>query len=384
MDIVWFAEIKWDYLKTRKQQIIRRKPEDVKLLYLEPYVRGRNNSFEVRNEGGILCATVPFVKTVPKGQALRWVLDSATMRTVVDRFARSRVIRCIGDAGMEIKDAGLILSNIYAIGAAHRSGGRFLLYDCNDAHADFPGMPSWTKNYYTATCRKADAVFATSQALFDDITSIRGSDSRCELLGNGVELEHFEGVRRELGWPAPPATPRIGYLGAIAPWFDFDAVEKVALAHPDWEVSLVGPVMLGVERDVKRLANLSNVSCLPPVSYQDVPRVLSSFTAGIIPFRLNALTRGVNPNKLYEYLAMGLPVVSTAFSSEVSRYPDLVETANRPDDFVRACERSVSLAKDGARLAAHRRGAIGAAARHDWSVIADSFWRRVRSLWGSD
>jgi glycosyltransferase involved in cell wall biosynthesis len=381
MDIVWFAEIKWDYLKTRKQQIIRRKPADVKLLYLEPYVKGRDNTFDVRGEGDILRATVPFIKTVPRGQPLRWVLDAGMGRSLVDRYARSRVRRYLHDAGITIADAGIVLSNIYAIGAASRAGGRFLLYDCNDAHADFPGMPPWTKDYHAATCRKADAVFATSQALYDDVSAIRGGEAGCELLGNGVEYGHFERIREELDWPAPPDPPRIGYLGAIAPWFDFEAVERLALAHPEWEVALVGPVVLGVEKEVERLTDLPNVSHGAPVTYDDVPRVLSSFTVGIIPFRLNALTRGVNPNKMYEYLAMGLPVVSTAFSSEVSRYPELVETSQRSDGFVRSCEGFVSLAKDGSRLTAHRRRAVEIAARHDWSVIADRFWERVRTLW---
>jgi glycosyltransferase involved in cell wall biosynthesis len=381
MDIIWFAEIKWDYLKTRKQQIIRRKPADVKLLYLEPFVRGRDNTFDVREEGGILRATVPFVKTVPRGQPLRWVLDIGLGRSLVDRYARSRVKRYIHDAGIKVADAGIILSNIYAISTADRVRGRFLLYDCNDAHADFPGMPSWTRNYYAATCRKAGAVFASSQALYDDISSIRGGDPGCELLGNGVHYEHFERMREEMGWPATQDPPRVGYLGAIAPWFDFEAVENVALAHPDWEVVMVGPVVLGVEQEVARLTDLPNVSHAAPVSYDDVPRVLSSFTVGIIPFRRNALTRGVNPNKMYEYLAMGLPVVATAFSSEVDRYPELVATSEQSDEFVRSCEKFVSLAKDGIRLADYRRRAVETAARHDWSVIANRFWERVRDLW---
>ncbi|MGD8412897.1 MAG: glycosyltransferase [Candidatus Latescibacterota bacterium] len=381
MDIVWFAEIKWDYLKTRKQQIIRRKPDDVKLLYLEPFVRGRDNTFELREEGGILRATVPFVKTVPPGQPLRWVLDTGMGRSLVEGHARSRVRRHIRHAGITGADAGIIISNIYAVGAARRVGGRFLLYDCNDAHADFPGMPAWTRNYFEVTCRAADAVFATSQVLFDDVASVRGGDAGCELLGNGVQYRHFERVRELSGWPPPPEPPRIGYLGAIAPWFDFEAVENVARAHPDWEVSLVGPVVLGVEAEIERLAALPNVSHAAAVPYEDVPNVLGTFTLGIIPFRRNALTRGVNPNKMYEYLAMGLPVVATDFSPEVGRYPELVATSGHPDGFVRSCESLVSMAADPARLAEHRGRAVEAAARHDWSAIADRFWERVRELW---
>jgi len=259
--------------------------------------------------------------------------------------------------------------------------GQFLLYDCNDAHAEFPGMPPWTRDYYAATCREADAVFASSQALYEDVAGLRGGEAGCELLGNGVEYGHFQRLRDELGWPDPPNPPRIGYLGAVAPWFDFEIVETVARAHPDWEIALVGPVMLGVENAVERLANLPNVSHSNPVSYDDVPRVLRAFSVGIIPFRRNALTRGVNPNKMYEYLAMGLPVAASDFSAEVRRYPDVVATANDPHEFVRACEHFVSVAADGARLNDHRNRAVEVAARHDWAVIAERFWERIRQLW---
>ena len=381
MDIVWFAEIKWDYLKTRKQQIIRRKPAGVRLLYLEPYVRGRDNTFDLRRDSDVLRATVPFIKTVPPGQALRWVLDRQWGRSLVDRLARSRVKRIVREAEMNPTEAGVIISNVYAIGVARRLPGRFLLYDCNDAHADFPGMPRWTNDYFAATCRKADGVFASSEALYEDVAEIRGGKEGCDLLGNGVEYGHFERVRSELGWPDPPDPPRIGYLGAIAPWFDFDTVEALARAQPDWEIALVGPIVLGVEKEVGRLVDLPNVSHQDPVAYDDVPRVLRTFTAGIIPFRKNALTRGVNPNKMYEYLAMGLPVVASDFSTEVRRYPDAVSTADDPDGFVRVCRESVSLSRDGARLADFRMRAVEIAAGHDWAVIANLFWERVQRMW---
>ncbi len=381
MDIVWFAEIKWDYLKTRKQQIIRRKPADVRLLYLEPYVKGRDNRFDLREEDGSLRATVPFIKTVPPGEPLRWVLDRRWGRALLDGVARRRVKRLFRDAGIVPAETGIVLSNVYAMGVAARIKGRFLLYDCNDAHSEFPGMPRWTAKYYADACRRADAVFASSRALYEDATEFRGGEAGCELLGNGVEYGHFEKVRVENGWATPPDPPRIGYLGVIAPWFNFEYVEQLARSHPDWQVALVGPVILGVDDAVKRLTDLPNVSLGDAVAYEDVPGVLETFTVGLIPFRYDALTRGVNPNKMYEYLAMGLPVVATRFSSEVERFPGVVETGSTADEFVRACERSVAAVAETSRLDDHRRRALEIAARHDWAVIADRFWDRIRSLW---
>ena len=60
MNIVWFSEIKWNYLKTRKQQLITRKPSGVDLVYLEPFVRSSRNPYRLRREGEIRCAMVPF------------------------------------------------------------------------------------------------------------------------------------------------------------------------------------------------------------------------------------------------------------------------------------------------------------------------------------
>ena len=103
-----------------------------------------------------------------------------------------------------------------------------------------------------------------------------------------------------------------------------------------------------------------------------MPRVLAGFDVGLIPFRLNALTAGVNPNKLYEYLAAGVPVVSTPFSPDVAADVDAVALAPDAAGFVAACERYLSRSDD-ARAHMQARASETAAA-HDWSRIAGEFW----------
>src|SRR5690349_6625256 len=90
MDVVWFAEIKWDYLRTRKQQLIRRRPDDISVLFLEPFVRGRENRYDIRAAEGIRVVTVPFIKNVPAG-AGRKALNLPLARHIVDASARARV-----------------------------------------------------------------------------------------------------------------------------------------------------------------------------------------------------------------------------------------------------------------------------------------------------
>jgi glycosyltransferase involved in cell wall biosynthesis len=242
-------------------------------------------------------------------------------------------------------------------------------------------MPGWTNRYYEKTCRAADAVFVTSQALGQDVSLIRGGGEGVEPLGNGVEFGHFDRVRRELG-PPPNGRVHVGYVGAIAPWFDFEALAALAKRHPEWDVTLVGPVMLGVEPEVAALSALDNVSVRPAVSYDDVPRVLHEFTIGIIPFRYDKLTRGVNPNKMYEYLAMGLPVAATRFSPEVQNFGESVRTGQDAEGFVRACEEAALLVA-GDAAAPFRKRAVLEASRYDWGTIAERFWGKLRELAGA-
>ena len=373
LDIVWLAEIKWDYLKTRKQQIIRRRPDDVRVLFLEPYVKGRENVYSIRDDDGVLHATVPFIKSVPN-PLLRSMLDVPAARGAVDRWAFGKIGPLIRAAGFDPENVGLILSNVFAIRVAERVHHRYLIYDCNDAHSAFPGMPAWTADYFERSCRDADLVIATAQALVEQVSSLR-EDGRCTLVGNGVEYRRFAAAAGS----AAPQRPVAGYLGAIAPWLDFGCLADVARHLPDWRVELVGPVLGGAEAKLRELTALPNVTRREAVPHEEVPEVLSRFTIGLIPFRYDELTRGVNPNKMYEYLAAGVPVVATRFSPEVMAYPELVRAEDPGPEFIAACEAMGGLRAE-ARFTAD---AARVAGEHDWEVMAKAFWGEVRRASGS-
>jgi glycosyltransferase involved in cell wall biosynthesis len=376
MDVVWLAEIKWDYLRTRKQQLIRRRPEHVRILFLEPYVRGKSNRYAVREQDGIYVATVPFVKAVPGGP-LRAVLDAGIARRAVDRWALHRSRAAMQESGVGNAPV-LVTSNVFAAPVAAALESRGVVYDCNDAHSAFPGMPAWTRGRFERTCRLADRVVVSARALGETVAAVRGGADGVEAIGNGVDFPLFDRARHTLG-KKPDEGVTLGYLGAIAPWFDFDALAAVAKAHPEWKVALTGPVMQGADARLRPLLELPNVTHAPAVGHEAVPAVLHGFTVGLIPFRCDELTRGVNPNKMYEYMAMGLPVAATRFSPEVQQYPDVVFTGDGPAGFVEACGLAVAGATDpGGGGLADRAAAIAAAA--DWGEIAARFWALVAGV----
>ncbi len=374
MQIIWLAEIKWDYLRTRKQQLIERRPRDVDVIFFEPFVRNRENHYEMRDAAGVRVATIPFVKNVPGGPA-RPLMERAFVRRALDVSALRRVRARLHEATVDPRESVCVISNVYAVHVAVALGARAIVYDCNDAHAEFPGMPAWTRGYQAETLQRADTVIVSSKGLLPIAERTRGSLERVHLVGNGVDVALFSAVAGAA--PAPPEPVRVGYVGAVAPWFDFDLVAAMVKSRPGWQFEIVGPVLGGVEEKLAALAAHPNVAVGGAVPHAEVPGVLARFTVGMIPFVRNALTAGVNPNKLYEYLAAGLPVVATPFSPDVEAEADVIALAGDAAAFESACGLLAAVRQDPQRSALMQARAAQIARAHDWDAIAAEFWSRV-------
>ncbi|MGB5855866.1 MAG: glycosyl transferase [Oceanisphaera sp.] len=108
--------------------------------------------------------------------------------------------------------------------------------------------------------------------------------------------------------PAGEAPLCFGYIGTISEWFDWGWVKALAEQFPAATIKLVGPLKVLKPRDLP-----ANVQLLPAVPHTEVPALLATFSAGLIPFLVNDITKYVDPVKYYEYVAAGLPVLSTEF-----------------------------------------------------------------------
>ncbi len=376
MNVAWYAEIKWDFLRTRKQQVIRYRPDDVDVLFMEPYARGRANDYSLRDENGVRVATVPFLKNVPVGSVARPLVGMPWVRGLIDANAGRKVRDLFNRLGWVPHETVVVSSNAFASRVVKDVGYRAWLYDYNDAHASFPDMPPWTRNGVELALREASGVAASARALVDDVIAVRGSDSGVRMVGNGVDVALFANAAKGRA----PERPRIGYVGAIAPWLDADLIANIARARPDWDIELVGPIMLGAEATFQPVLAMANVNHTPPIPHEKVPEVMAGFDVGLIPFRYNDLTRGVNPNKMYEYLAAGTPVVATRFSPEVEGHGELVAAVDPGDSFVEAIARFAERTRVDVERQALDNAARAFAVRHDWSQIAAEFWNFVRSL----
>jgi glycosyltransferase involved in cell wall biosynthesis len=108
-------------------------------------------------------------------------------------------------------------------------------------------------------------------------------------------------------------------------------LEALARADPSWHVVLVGPVQPG-DVDESRLRAFPNVHLLGGRPVDDLPAYLGALDVGLIPYKLNELTKNIFPLKLYEYLASGLPVVAAALP-ELESFGDVVRLAAGPAEY---------------------------------------------------
>jgi glycosyltransferase involved in cell wall biosynthesis len=220
-------------------------------------------------------------------------------------------------------------------------------YEIADDRLGFTKVPRWIKTNIDFLIEKADLVTVASQYLYDKLIEKRRHN--IFLVGNGVEVEHFKKAREDIEIPKDICNvkkPILGYVGTIGEWFDFQLIEIVLNKFPNISIVIVGPIFPEQEMEINRLKkSYHNFYALGKKSYNLLPNFIRAFDACIIPFKINELTRGVNPNKLYEYLAAGKPVISTALP-EVKKYDGTVYVAENYDEFLSYINKALTSTHD--------------------------------------
>jgi len=205
---------------------------------------------------------------------------------------------------------------------------RVSIYFCMDDFLELPGVSAeMLAPLERELLRRVDAVVVTAAELLE---RKRCASGRGYYLPQGVNFEHFA-VRQPI--PAELRSlprPIIGFAGGVSTACDLEVIRDLARENADGSVVLVGP--LGVERSALQAPNLHVLGARP---YSQLPAYVQAFDVGIIPYIESPWTRTVDPLKLLEYLAAGIPVVASPLP-EVAKYESVIRIAPLGQDFVRA------------------------------------------------
>lgn len=238
----------------------------------------------------------------------------------VRRFNLARQAAALNRLATAVPDSGprvLWIYNPHEEALARLVPYDLLIYDIMDEYRSFPWAPRTIAAEEDRLLRAADWVFAGTGALYD--AKLPLADGRIECVLSGVETELFRNPQSAA--PTDMAALRsrfkrlIGYAGVVDFRLDQPLLIDAARRRRDWAFVLVGPH----RADLSALAAEPNIILAGEMPYESLPAIYHSWDAAMIPFVENDATRHINPTKMLEYAAAGLPVVTRALP-DVRRY----------------------------------------------------------------
>jgi len=382
LDLVYFAGGEWNVFPPRGYDLMRVfAARGTRVLWVDPGAT-RLPRVAVTDLARILVRVRRILAGTRREQENLWVCSPLTIpyesrhpiRRMNILFQGLQIRRTLAKMGLH---RPVIWSTTpLAIEVIETLDSRLFVYDIQDDYARFPGKDhQLIAANETRALSRCDTVFAVSERLRE--IKQPASPVEVRVLRNGVDYDLFRSARdpdtrvpgEMLGFRGPVA----GYVGNIYDRLDQELLARTAERLPEWSFVFVGLVRCGVER-LARLPNVHFLGMKPP---DTLPGYLKGFQVGIVPHKVDPFTVCQNPVKLYEYLAAGLPIVSTPLP-ELEPYRDLVLTADTPEAFAAALERSRQ--EDGpGRVPARQQ----AARENRWTQRAEQAAAHIRRLLGA-
>ena len=219
-------------------------------------------------------------------------------------------------------------------------------------------------------------VVVTADLLQQDVVSKRGT-KRLVYSSNGVDYSFFQ--RMEADFRVDPdfqrivdlGKPIVCYYGALAKWFDYDLVKKIA-ATGKYSVVLFG-IKYDESFDENLAAPVENLYFLGKRDYHVLKYYAAAADVLTIPFRITDITRSTNPVKVFEYMALHKPIVTTEMN-ECHKYRSIL-IGESHEDFLSKLEQAMALRTDRAYLALLDREAR----ENDWSYKARAIIDMIRA-----
>ncbi len=220
------------------------------------------------------------------------------------------------------------------------------------------------ERWETELIGRASAAVVTSRPIADAIRSQR-RDLPMATVRNGVDSDSFRSrahyLPRPEDLPFPCSAPVVGFVGALYDWIDWSLIGRVAMKLAGFSFVFVGP--FGSVAPPAWIVKLPNVRFLGHRPYNLIPAYISAFDVCWLPFKEDCVTVKANPVKIYEYLALGKPVVSTPVADQQS-FEGLIAVGRTPDSVARLL---CTAASDSGARSLER---MGFAQRNTWKARA--------------
>jgi glycosyltransferase involved in cell wall biosynthesis len=202
------------------------------------------------------------------------------------------------------------------------------VYYCVDDFGRWPGLDQAAlREMEEGVVRRADVIVAVSEALQERLA---GMGRESQLLTHGIDLDFWQARAPVPALLGGLERPLVLFWGVVDGRMDVAIVEQVAAEMNGGTVVLLGPA---ADPD-RRLYRASRVVHLPPVPFEQLPGVAAAVDVLIMPYADLPVTRAMQPLKLKEYLATGLPAVVRDLPA-TREWGDCLDLADTPAEFAR-------------------------------------------------
>ncbi|MCU0509295.1 MAG: glycosyltransferase family 1 protein [Anaerolineae bacterium] len=350
-DLLVFSHLRWDFVFQRPQHLLSRAAADRRVFFWEealPLPDGKTEPYlDVQQKQPNLWVVRPFLPFALEGQP-REELKAGMLAAFMAQQGITRFVAWYYTP--------------WALRFTSKLKPAVTVYDCMDELSLFRGANPQLKQFELELFRRADVVFTGGASLYE---AKRTQHQNVHLFPSSIDTAHFGKARLRQEESAGSVAsdqaaiphPRLGFFGVIDERMDLDLLREIAARRPDWHLALIGPV---VKIDQQSLPQAPNIHYLGQKAYEQLPLYLAGWDVALMPFAHNEATRFISPTKTPEYLAGGIPVVSTSIRDVVRPYGEqgLVRIADSAEDTVAAIEAALALSP---------------AQRADWQARVDEF-----------
>jgi len=247
---------------------------------------------------------------------------------------------------------------------------RLLIYDCIDDIARNPkGVAAGYQALERRLVAQADLVFTSSSALAREREVL---NAHVYHVPPGVHPERFLKADPLPMDIAAVRRPRLGFFGGLDERIDQGLIVYLAQRRPEWQIVFIGTIRTKIEA----LQSYSNIHFVSQKSPDELAPYLHALDVLLIPYIIDQYTQHIFPNKVFECLAVGKPIVATPLP-DLQEFAGLIRIADDPGAFVAAVE--AALIEDDAELVARRRRVAQA---NTWEARYRQIVNRIESVDG--
>lgn len=328
--ILCFSHLRWDFVFQRPQHILTRMAKRFAVYYIEEpkFNEGLANPyFEMTTENNIT-VMVPHLPTSS-------IDNTADLANLLDKWL----------AGSSINSFISWYYTPMALAFTEQLKPEIVVYDCMDELSAFKFAPASLLEREVQLLGIADVVFTGGKSLYN---AKKHRHANVCLFPSSIDQTHFGKAKTIREIPSDQdniPSPILGFFGVIDERFDIDLIADVSAERPEWQFVLIGPI---VKIDEETLPRNTNMHYLGGKKYDELPQYLAGWDIAMIPFALNESTRFISPTKTPEYLAAGIPVISTPITDVIDPYGNegMVKIAATSSEFIQAAEELLNAGTD--------------------------------------